>query len=343
MRRFALAANWSGRLCARNAARLRPHGQDRITQPHSMSSTHDARPHHPSHARAYAVLALGVFAIGWSALFVRWSGVPGWTSAFWRMALAQVVFVPWALAVRTPSFRPSASARHAAIVAGVFFALDLALFNSAVMMGSAANATLLGTNAPIFVALGAWLLYRDTPTRRFRAGFALSFAGMLAIVGTDIIRHPKLGLGDAFAVAGAAFYAGYLLYVRRSRQEMDALTFSAISGVAAAGTLFIICLVMGTPLLGYSVRSWWSLLGLALVTQVVGHLSVAYALGRLPVSVTSIALLGQAPITALLAVPLLHESLSALQVLGGGLVLAGIFVVNRRAKASTADFAPLME
>ena len=308
-----------------------------------MRSTHDAGPQRPSRARAYAVLALGVFAIGWSALFVRWSGVPGWTSAFWRMALAQIVFVPWALAARKPSVRPSASARNAAIIAGVFFALDLVLFNSAVMMGSAANATLLGTNAPIFVALGAWLLYRDKPTRRFWAGFALSFAGMLAIVGMDIVRHPKLGLGDAFAVAGAAFYAGYLLYVRRSRQELDALTFSAVSGVAAVAMLLIICLVIGTPLLGYSVRSWWSLLGLALVTQVVGHLSVAYALGHLPVSVTSVALLGQAPITALLAVPLLRESLSALQVLGGGLVLAGIFVVNRTPKVSTADFSPAHE
>ncbi|MEO8336383.1 MAG: DMT family transporter [bacterium] len=302
-----------------------------------------ARPNPPSHTKAYAVLAIGVFAIGWSALFVRWSGVPGWTSAFWRMALAQIVFVPWAAASRSSYGKPSPVAITAAVIAGVCFALDLALFNSAVMMSSAANATLLGTNAPIFVALGAWLLYRDKPTNRFWAGFALSFAGMIAIVGIDIIRHPQLGLGDAFAVGGAAFYAGYLLYVRRSRQEMDALTFSAISGVAAAVTLLVVCLIIGTPLTGYSAQSWWSLIGLALVTQVGGHLSVAYALGQLPVSVTSVALLGQAPLTALLAVPLLHERLSALQIAGGALVLAGIFVVNRTPGTSTADYAPLME
>jgi drug/metabolite transporter (DMT)-like permease len=283
------------------------------------------------HTKAYAVLALGVFAIGWSALFVRWSEVPGWTSAFWRMALAQLVFVPWALASRRTrsAHRPSRAAVRDAIVAGVFFAADLALFNTAVMVSSAANATLLGTNAPIFVALGAWLLYRDRPTTRFWAGFALSFTGMIAIVGTDLMRHPELGLGDLYAIGGAACYAGYLLYVRRSRQEIDALTFSAISGVAAAATLLLICLVLGTPLHGYPARSWWALIGLALVTQVVGHLSVAYSLGRLPVSRTSIALLGQAPLTAILAVPLLGERLGAMQLAGGALVLAGIYVVNR--------------
>jgi drug/metabolite transporter (DMT)-like permease len=299
---------------------------------------------HAGHSRAYAALALGVFAIGWSALFVRWSAVPGWTSAFWRMALAQVVFVPWALASWSGgTARPSRAAVRNAIIAGVFFAADLALFNTAVMVSSAANATLLGTNAPIFVALGAWLLYRDRPTRRFWAGFALSFLGMVAIVGTDVLRHPHLGLGDAFAVGGAACYAGYLLYVRRSRQEIDALSFSAISGVAAAATLLVICVIIGTPLHGYPARSWWALIGLALVTQVVGHLSVAYSLGKLPVSRTSIALLGQAPLTAILAVPLLGERLSPLQIGGGALVLGGIYIVNKVPHVPALEPEPLME
>ncbi len=289
------------------------------------------------------MLALGVFAIGWSALFVRWSAVPGWTSAFWRMALAQLVFVPWALATRRPGTRLARKAVIAAMIAGAFFAVDLALFNTAVMVSSAANATLLGTNAPIFVALGAWLLYRDRPSRSFWLGFALSFVGMFAIVGADLLRDPRLGMGDAFAVAGAACYAGYLLFVRRSRLEIDALTFSAVSGVTAAATLLLICVAIGTPLWGHSPQSWWALIGLALVTQVVGHLSIAYSLGRLPVSVTSIALLGQAPITALLAVPLLGEALTPLQVGGGALVLAGIYVVNRTPRRPQAEAEPCLE
>ena len=85
------------------------------------------------------------------------------------------------------------------------------------------------------------------------------------------------------------------------------------------------------------------MIGLALVTQVVGHLSVAYALGRLPVSRTSIALLGQAPLTAVLAVPLLGERLTMLQFVGGALVLAGIFVVNRAPRARAVESEPLME
>jgi drug/metabolite transporter (DMT)-like permease len=281
---------------------------------------------------AYAALAVGVLGIGWSAIFVKLSGVPGSTSAFYRLAIAQLVFVPWRLVARSPSHPPSRAGVMAAVWAGVAFAADLALFNTAIMRTSAGNATLLGVNAPIFVAFGAWLVFGERPTVAFWSGFALSFVGMIAIVGSDVIRHPVLGIGDAMALGGAICYAVYLLYLQRSRSEMDALTFSAVSGVVASVTLLLICLVIRAPLSGFPPRSWAALVGLALVTQVIGHLAVAYSLGKVPAPVASVVLLAQAPITVILAVPILGERITVEQLVGGALVLAGIAVVNFRAQ-----------
>lgn len=286
--------------------------------------------HQPSRRRAYAALIVGVLGIGWSAIFVRWSGLAGSVSAFYRMALAQLVFVPWSFASGMRIRRLPPRAIFAAVLAGVFFAADLAFFNTAVMTTTAANATLLGVNAPIFVALGAWLFYGERPTLSFWTGFGLSVAGVVGIVGVDVLLHPRFGTGDLLAIASAICYAGYLLHVQRSRTGMDALTFSALSGVVAATTLLLVCVALRAPLHGFGPRTWWSLVGLAFVTQVVGHLSVAYALGRLPVSATSVVLLAQAPLTVILAVPLLGESVAPVQLTGGAMVLAGIFVVNRR-------------
>jgi drug/metabolite transporter (DMT)-like permease len=287
--------------------------------------------HSITHKAAYVALAVGLLGIGWSAILVRLSGVSGSTSAFYRMAIAQLVFVPWRLVAPSPATRPSRGAVIAAVAAGIAFAVDLALFNTAIMRTSVGNATLLGVNAPIFVALGAWMFFAQRPTVAFWSGFALSFTGMVAIVGTDVIRHPVLGVGDAMAVGGAIAYAVYLLYLQRSRRDMDALTFSALSGVVASVTLLLICLGIGTPLRGFSTESWAALIALALVTQVVGHMCVAYSLGRIPASVASVVLLGQAPITVILAVPVLHERVTAAQLVGGVLVLTGIAVVNLRA------------
>jgi drug/metabolite transporter (DMT)-like permease len=287
--------------------------------------------------RAAVSLGIGAFGIAWSAILVRWSGVPGLVSAFYRLAFAAAVFVPWRLAAPRKSARSTPAAVRAAIIAGILFGADLAFFNSAVMQTSAANATLIGVNAPIFVALGAWAMRGDRPTARFWAGFVLALLGMVSIVGADVVLHPRLGVGDALALAGAACYGFYLLYVQEGRAGMDTLTFTAWStGIGAAG-LWIVCLVARQPLLGLSGRAWAALIGLALASQVVGQLLVAHALGRLSATVTSIVLLSQAPATALLAWPLLGEPVRGGQIVGGALVLAGIVVVTLARSARRAS------
>ena len=281
-----------------------------------------------SHRAAYLSLALGVFGIAWSAIFVRWSGVSGLVSAFYRLTFASVAFLPWRLLMRHSRPATTRTARRAAIVAGVFFGADLAFFNSAVMMTSAANAALLGVNAPIFVALGAWIMYGERPSARFWLGFMLAFLGLIAIVGADVVLHPSLGIGDLLAVLGAACYGVYLLYVQRGREGMDALTLSLWCAVVGAACVLPLCLIARQPLSGFSAKTWASLVALALVSQLLGQLLVARALGRLPATLSSIVLLAQAPMTAFLAWPLLGEPLRGGQVLGGVLVLSGILVVN---------------
>lgn len=306
-----------------------------------MSSPHASA----GHRAGSIALAVGVLGIGWSAIFVRWSGVSGMVSAFYRLALAALVLVPWHLATSRRGGPSSAASRRAAVIAGVVFAADLAFFNSAIMITNAANATLLGVNAPIFVAIGAWMLYGQRPARRFWVGFALALAGMIYIVGTDVVLHPTFGLGDLYALLGAMFYGAYLLYVQRARTGMDTLTFSTWCVCAGAASLLPVCLLAHQPLWGFSGQSWAALIGLALATQVVGHLLVAYALGHVPVTVSSIVLLAQAPLTAIFAWPALGERIRAGQAAGGALVLAGIGVVNlnrlrsRRAAPSPEESA----
>lgn len=281
-----------------------------------------------SQRAAYMSLALGVFGIGWSAILVRWSGVSGLVSAFYRLAIATLVFIPWRLVAKPSATTVTRAAKVAAITAGVLFAADLAFFNSAVMATSAANASLLGANAPIFVAFGAWIMYGERPTTRFWLGFGLAFAGMFAIVGADVLVHPSLGYGDLLAVLGAICYGIYILYVHRSRAGMDTLTFSLWSAGVGAACMLIVCLIARQPLAGFSGRSWAALIALALTSQVIGQLLIAHALGHLPAAPSSIGLLGQAPLTALLAWPLLGERLRPGQFVGGLMVLAGIVVVN---------------
>jgi len=278
---------------------------------------------------AYLALGIGVVCIAWSALFVRWAGVSGPASAFYRALVATIVLAPaWLWRGR----RRSLAARSAVlgVLAGVFFAIDLALFNSAVMNTSAANATLLGNNAPILVGLGSWVVFRKRPAAIFWIGLALALVGSACIIGSDALTPAAFGSGDIMAITASVFFAAYLLTIGRVRSEIDTLTLTTLAVAASSAVLLILCLWLRVPLSGYSTHAWLSLIGLGVVSQVGGYLAITYALGHLPATVTSVGLLGQAPLTALLAIPLLGEPLSASQIIGGVLVLAGIYIVNRR-------------
>ena len=280
---------------------------------------------------AYLALASAIFGMAWSALFVRWAGVPAPASAFYRVLIALVILLPWRM-VRGGR-TPARTAMLLAVTGGAFFAFDLLLFNSAVLRTSAATAVLLGNNAPIFVGLASWFFFRKRPRLSFWIGLGLALAGCGLIVLWDASRGSTMrhgdAVGDLFALTAAVFWAGYMVTTERVRTEMDTLTFNVVAVTASALTLFVVCLVMKIPLAGYSAQTWLALLALALVSQVASYYALVYALGHLPATVTSVSILSQVPLTALLAAAFLGEPLTSAQIVGGGVVLAGIYVVTK--------------
>lgn len=288
----------------------------------------------PSTLPAYLALAAAVAGITWSAIFVRWAGVPGTASAFYRVLIAGAVLIP-AIALRGPRRPVSARAMAVAIAGGAFFALDLALWNTAVLRTQAAIASILGNNTPIVVGLMSWFVFRRRPRASFWIGLALALAGCVAIMGADLWRGAEPAVartsvsGQLLALLASVFFAAYLVTTERVRQSMDTLTFNALAITGSIGTLLLLCLAMDLPLTGYPARAWWSLAGLGLVSQLGAYYALVYALGHLPATVTSVGLLAQVPCTAVLAWVLLGEPLTVTQMLGGVIVLAGIYVVNR--------------
>jgi drug/metabolite transporter (DMT)-like permease len=284
--------------------------------------------------KAYLALVLAIAGITWSAIFVRWAGVPGPASAFYRVLIAGAVLIPWRLARGATRPPPDSTAVWLAVAGGVFFALDLALWNTALMRTQAAVASILGNNTPFFVGIMSWLILRRRPRSSFWIGLALALVGCLLIISADLRRGSAGGelSGDLLALVASVFFAAYLMTTERIRTSMDTLTFNTLAIVGSIVTLFVLCLALGVPLTGYPPRAWLALAGLGLVSQLMAYYALVYALGHLPATITSVGLLAQVPGTGLLAMLLLGEPLSAVQVLGGAVVLAGIYVVNREAR-----------
>ena len=303
-------------------------------------ANHQGRTSH--HPWPYLALAAGILCIGWSAIFVRWTDMPGAASAFYRVLIPAVLLLPTALFDRGG---PRISGRTLGLIAvgGLFFALDLALYNTAILRTSSANATLLGNNTPIFVGLLTWLVFRRKPAPSFWFGLVLALAGAFTIVWADLVRHVKLGSGDFMSLAAAAFFAVYLMATERVRHTTGTLAFLRWAMIASSLSLLALNLVLGNSLAIPAGRSIGGILGLGLVSQLGGYLALTYALGHLPATVTSVSLLIQGPLTAVLAAWLLGEPLTSAMILGGGLVLLGVGLANRDRSPAAEVNTPIAE
>jgi len=284
---------------------------------------------------AYLALGVGILALSFSAMFVRWANAPGPVTAFYRLFFSIFLLLPFF----APRLKTNPAIRSRSIIlpllAGVFTACDLGLWTASLSYTTAANATLLGNTAPLWVALGAWLILKQKLKPAFWRGLVLALFGAALIMGTDFLLHPRFGIGDAMAVTTGLFYGAYFLVTEKSRVQFDPVSHIWIVGVGASISLFVINMVLQYPLSGYPMQTWLIFLTTAVVSQLIGYMSLAYALGHLPASVVSPTMILQPVVTALLAVPLLDEIPSIWQGVGGVIALVGIYIVNESHRRSS--------
>jgi len=278
---------------------------------------------------AYLALGAGVLALSFSAMFVRWANAPGPITAFYRLFFSIFLLFPFFLARARQN--PSVRTRSVLfpILAGIFTACDLALWTSSLSYTTAANATLLGNTAPLWVALGAWLILKQKLTKAFWRGLAITLVGAALIMGTDFILHPRFGVGDVMATFTGFFYGGYYLITEKSRAQFDSVIHIWFVGIGASFALFIINSILQNPFTGYDRATWLIFFLSAIVSQLIGYMALAYALGHLPASIVAPTMVLQPVVTAILAIPLLNEIPTIWQGIGGAIALVGIYVVNR--------------
>jgi drug/metabolite transporter (DMT)-like permease len=283
----------------------------------------------------YLALGITIVSLGFAAFFVRWANAPAPVMGFYRLGIATLILTPFYVShtLRTPRIPRAAPLRCGIVIlpvmAGLGSALDHFAWNTSLKYTSAANATLLGNTSPLWVALVAWLLFRERTKGLFWLGLALTMGGAVAVLSNDFLHHPVIGWGDLLALSTGIFYAIFFLFSQRSRRHFDTLSHVWICSLSSTLALLFISLVTGSPLTGYSPFTYLMFLAAALLPQLIGYLAMGYALGHLPASIVSPTMLGQPVLTALLAIPLLGEALQPVQWIGGLVVITGIYLVHR--------------
>ena len=283
--------------------------------------------------RPVMTAALGAMSIAFSGILVRLADVEPSTAAIFRCAYALPALGLIAyLERRAGGARPSSQVRLA-MLAGVFLALDLVIWHHTIALVGAGLATVLGNTQVVIVAILAWWILGERPPRRTLLAMPVVLVGVVLISGVigKGAYGENPGLGVILGVVVGFAYAAFLLVLRRGnadlRRPAGPLFEATLIGAVAS-------LVIGLPLGEVDlVPSWpahgWLLL-LALTSQVVGWLIISVSLPRLPAALTSVILTLQPVGSVLLAMVLLGEAPSAVQLLGAGTILVGLVLATLR-------------
>lgn len=281
---------------------------------------------------ALAALVLGAVGIGFAPLFVRLSELGPSATAFYRFALAiPLLWVLGEVEAKRTEIRAPPSTRHTRsllVLAGLFFAADIALWHFAIHATTVANATLLTNFAPVFVTLGAWVLFRERPTVVFALGLTLALLGAALLMGASLHVDPRHLVGDLYGLGSAFFYGAYQLTIKRVRRGTGTLKVILASTTVSAVALLVLAILTEPRLVPLTLVGWGMVVALAVVSQSLGQGFIVYGLAHLPSGFSSVTLLVQPIVAALLAWLFLGEVLGPVALLGAFVVLAGIVLAR---------------
>ena len=288
--------------------------------------------------RQYSVLAIGVISVSFAAVFIRLADAPSLVIAAYRLCLAALILAPFAVKFSGRELRKIPGRNLAMmLLAGGFLALHFGLWVTSLSYTSVATSVVLVTATPIFTAVASYLLFKEKLTVKIVLGITVSIGGSVVIgYGNWSIGTNQL-LGAGLALAGALAIAGYLLTGRRLRRTTGLLSYTFVTYSSAAVLLLITALASGYSLSGYSGNTYLMLVLLALIPQILGHSSLNWSLKFMPATMVTIAVLGEPIIATTLAFLILNESPTLTEIIGGILILGGIFIAFKGNKIPAAQ------
>ena len=268
-------------------------------------------------------LAIGIICISIFPILVKLNLTPGLISAFYRMAIASAILVPYVLI--TKQFKvTSKKAFWLSVICGIVFGLDVGVWNIAIQQSTATQATLLTNLSPVWVGIGAFLFLKDKPKPNFWIGTVVAIIGMVFLVGFDLFRNFDFNLAFIFGILSGMLYAIYMLTSKRILGEMEVLTFMMISLLSSVVSLGALSYALGEPFSGFSDAGWLVLIIQGVVCQLLAWLLISFATKHMRATRVSVSLLGQAVLASILAWWLLDEVISVQMVIGGIILLLGI-------------------
>ena len=280
-------------------------------------------------ASLFILIPIGILAASTASIFIKLCDAPALIIATYRMVLASLVLIPFALHKKKAT-EWGKKDRGWLLLSGLFLSLHFVFWIASLKYTSVASSVVLVSTHPVFVGIGSHFLLREHLRWNLIAGIVLSVLGSSLIGYGDMATSKEAFMGDVLALLGAIMASGYFLVGRKMRKGQDLLSYIFPVYSTAALVLILFSLFFQQTFFGYSPTTYLFLILLALVPQLIGHTTFNWALKYLPASMVAVTILGEPVGSTILAYFILGEGLTTWKLLGGILILAGILIALGR-------------
>lgn len=276
--------------------------------------------------KVVTLLIIAVIAISFAAIFVKLSLAPASIISMYRMIFATILIAPFVLKYKNEFKQLSKKDWISLSVAGLFLAMHFAFWFTSLEMTTVASSTLILALQPIVAMIAAFLFYKET------VGFPTVVATVISFIGILIVSWGDFSIEDLTTLAGNLLsllcvfaIVAYLMIGQRAIKKLTHWIYSFIVFGFAAVFLIIYNLLTEDNLIHYSSSEWILFILLAIFPSI-AHVIFNYLLTMVNPTTVSISVLLEPIGASLLAVIILGEHLTLVQVIGGTVVLIGVYL-----------------
>ncbi|WP_128103019.1 DMT family transporter [Paenibacillus sp. DCT19] len=280
----------------------------------------------------YLLFFVGIIAISFSSIFVRWSSADVAVIAMYRLFLTNLLMLPFIWKYRHEMLRLNVRQWVLLVASGVMLALHFLLWMGSLRLTSVASSTVILALEPILILAGSIWLFKAKVNRMMIIGMGIALLGSIAIGAGDFQLAGTALQGDILSLFGTIAVAVHMLLGQFLRSGLSAFSYNFWVFFVAACTLAVYNLIQGHAFGGYAASEWGIFLLLAIVPTIFGHYLFNWLLQYMNATTVSMGVLGEPVFSSLLAWVLLGESLSTLQMSAGVIILFGVWIFIRYGK-----------
>lgn len=285
----------------------------------------------------YLSLFVATFAVSWAAILIKLSGAGPLPTAFYRMLLACLILSVPAFPKLKQTYRILTTRQLLLLfISGLVLGLHFAVWVTSLFYTTISNSTILVATQPMFVLLMEFTFLREKIPARSVTGIMVAVIGMAVISRGDFNLGREFIIGDILALLGAFFAGLYLFIGRQLRARLDNLGYVFPVYSLAAITLLVACIIWGENLSDYPAKTWIIFLLLALIPTMVGHTLYNWLLKYVPAHMVATTILGEPIGATILAIFFFNQIPGWWTIIGGAMILSGIFIVLKRQKKHKA-------